>query len=67
MDPKKLIEEYKIYLEDQERWVVPLEVVDQALQLKTAQEVEENVNKLNESMQELNKLFSDLGNINLND
>jgi len=67
MDPKKLIEEYKIYLEDQQRWVVPLEVVDQALQLKTAQEVEENVNKLNESMQELNKLFSDLGNINLND
>ena len=67
MDPKKLVEEHKIYLEDQQRWVVPLEVVDQALQLKTAQEVEENVNKLNESMQELNKLFSDLGNINLND
>ena len=67
MDPKKLVEEHKIYLEDLERWVVPLEVVDQALQLKTAQEVEENVNKLNESMQELNKLFSDLGNINLND
>lgn len=67
MSPKELIEEHKIYLEDQERWVVPLEVVDQALQLKTAQEVEENVNKLNASMQELNKLFSDLGNINLND
>ena len=67
MSPKELVEQYKIYLEDQERWVVPLEVVDQALQLKTAQEVEENVNKLNASMQELNKLFSDLGNINLND
>jgi len=67
MDPKKLVEEHKIYLEDLERWVVPLEVVDQALQLKHTQEIEENVNKLNESMQELNKLFSDLGNINLND
>ena len=67
MSPQELIEQYKIYLEDQERWVVPLEVVDQALQLKTAVEVEENVNKLNASMQELNKLFSDLGNINLND
>jgi len=29
MDPKKLVEEHKIYLEDLERWVVPLEVVDQ--------------------------------------
>lgn len=67
MSPKDLIEQYKIYLEDQERWVVPLEVVDQALQLKTAVEVEENVRKLDQSMQELNKLFSDLGNINLND
>ena len=67
MSPKELVEQYKIYLEDQERWVVPLEVVDQALQLKTAVEVEENVRKLDQSMQELSKLFSDLGNINLND
>ena len=67
MSPQELIEQYKIYLEDQERWVVPLEVVDQALQLKTAVEVEENVRKLDQSMQELSKLFSDLGNINLND
>jgi hypothetical protein len=67
MTPKELVDKYKIYLEDQERWVVPLEAVDQALQLKTAVEVEENVRKLDQSMQELNKLFSDLGNINLND
>ena len=67
MSPQDLIEKSKIFLEDQERWVVPLEVVDQALQMKTAQEVEENVKKLDQSMQELNKLFSDLGNIKIND
>ena len=64
MDPKKLIEEYKIYLEDQQRWVVPLEVVDQALAMKTAKELEENVDKLQSHMAELNRVFNDLGNIN---
>lgn len=64
MDPKKLVEEHKIYLEDQERWVVPLEVVDQALAMKTAKELEENVDKLQSHMAELNRVFNDLGNIN---
>ena len=64
MDPKKLIEEHKIYLEDQQRWVVPLEVVDQALAMKTAKELEENVDKLQSHMAELNRVFNDLGNIN---
>ena len=67
MTPKELIENRKIYSEELQQWVVPLEVVDQALQMKTAQEVEENVKKLDQSMQELNKLFSDLGNIKIND
>jgi len=64
MDPKKLIEEHKIYLEDQQRWVVPLEVVDQALAMKTAKELEENIDKLQSHMAELNRVFNDLGNIN---
>ena len=64
MDPKKLVEEHKIYLEDLERWVVPLEVVDQALAMKTAKELEENVDKLQSHMAELNRVFNDLGNIN---
>lgn len=64
MDPKKLVEEHKIYLEDQERWVVPLEVVDQALSMKSAKELEENLDKLQIQMSELNKVFNDLGNIN---
>ena len=64
MDAKKLVEQHKIYLEDLERWVVPLEVVDQALQMKTAKELEENLGKLETNMAELNKIFNDLGNIN---
>jgi hypothetical protein len=67
MSPQELIEQNKIYSEELQQWVVPLIFVDQALQMKTTQDIEQNVNKLNESMQELNKLFSDLGNINLND
>ena len=67
MSPKDLIEQHKVYSEELQQWVVPLIFVDQALQMKTAQEVEQNVKKLDESMQELTKLFSDLGNIRLND
>lgn len=64
MTPEKLIEDHKIYLEDSDRWVVPLEVVDQALQLKSAKELETNLGKLETNMAELNKLFNELGNIN---
>ena len=64
MSPKELVEEHKIYLEDLERWVVPLEVVDQALQMKHTKELEENLEKLQSSVVELNKVFNDLGNIN---
>ena len=64
MDPKKLVEEHKIYLEDLERWVVPLEVVDQALSMKSTGELQDNLHKLEGNLSELNKLFNDLGNIN---
>ena len=64
MDPKKLVEEHKIYLEDLERWVVPLEVVDQALAIKSAKELDDNLDRLQDNMTELGKIFKDLGRVN---
>ena len=61
MSPKELVDQHKVYLEDLERWVVPLEVVEEALRLKAAKELEENLGKLETNMAELNKLFNDLG------
>lgn len=66
MSPKELVERNSIFLEDLQRWVVPLEVVEQALQIKTAKELEDNLSKLGENMEELNKIFNSLGN-KLND
>lgn len=66
MSPKELVEQNSIFLEDLQRWVVPLEVVEQALQIKTAKELEDNLSKLGENMEELNKIFNSLGN-KLND
>lgn len=60
MNPKELVEEHKVYLEDLQRWVVPLEVVDQALAMKAAKEVEDNLSKLQDNLNELNKLFNNL-------
>ena len=67
MTPQDLIDQNKTFSEELQQWIVPLIFVDQALQMKSAIEVEQNVKKLDESMQELTRLFSDLGNIKLND
>ena len=67
MTPQQLIDQNKTFSEELQQWIVPLIFVDQALQMKSAIEVEQNVKKLDESMQELTRLFSDLGNIKLND
>ena len=67
MTPQELIDQNKTFSEELQQWIVPLIFVDQALQMKSAIEVEQNVKKLDESMQELTKLFNDLGNIKLND
>ena len=67
MTPQELIDQNKTFSEELQQWIVPLIFVDQALQMKSAIEVEQNVKKLDESMQELTRLFSDLGNIKLND
>jgi len=66
MTAKELVEQHKIYLEDLERWVVPLEVVEQALKLKAASEIEGNIKQLDTSLEELTKVFNELSNIKLN-
>lgn len=58
MTPQELIDENKTFSEELQQWIVPLIFVDQALQLKSAIEVEKNVKKLEGIMQELNSVIS---------
>jgi len=60
MSPKDLIEQHKIYSEELQQWVVPLIFVDQALQMKTTQEVDDNMKKLEQAMFELNNALTKL-------
>ncbi len=60
MSPKDLIEQHKIYSEELEQWVVPLIFVDQALQMKTTQEVDDNMKKLEQAMFDLNNALTKL-------
>jgi hypothetical protein len=60
MSPKDLIEQHKIYSEELEQWVVPLIFVDQALQMKTTQEVDNNMKKLEQAMFDLNNALTKL-------
>lgn len=58
MTPKELIENRKIYSEELQQWVVPLIFVDEALQMKAAQEVDASMKRLEEVMQDLNTVIS---------
>lgn len=58
MTPKELIENKKIYSEELQQWVVPLIFVDEALQMKAAQEVDASMKRLEEVMQDLNTVIS---------
>lgn len=58
MSPKELIENKKIYSEELQQWVVPLIFVDEALQMKAAQEVDASMKRLEEVMQDLNTVIS---------
>jgi len=58
MNPKDLIEAKKIYSEELQQWVVPLIFVDEALQMKTAQEVDASMKRLEEVMQDLNTVIN---------
>jgi uncharacterized small protein (DUF1192 family) len=64
MSPNELITQHKVYSEDLEKWVVPLEVVEEALQIKTAKELEDNLNKLQDNMEQLSRIFNSSGNNN---
>ena len=67
MSPKELIENKKIYSEELQQWVVPLIFVDEALQMKNIEDIEQNVSKLTENLHQLDKLLVDLNNIKIND
>jgi hypothetical protein len=60
MSPKDLIEQHKVYSEELQQWVVPLIFVDQALQMKTTQEVDNNMKKLEQAMFDLNNALTKL-------
>ena len=60
MSPKDLIEAKKIYSEELQQWVVPLIFVDEALQMKTTQEVDDNMKKLEQAMFDLNNALTKL-------
>jgi len=60
MTAKELVDDHKIYLEDLERWVVPLEIVDEALAIKGAKELEENLEKLEMNMNNLQNIFKNI-------
>ena len=60
MTAKELVDNHKIYLEDLERWVVPLEIVDEALAIKGAKELEENLEKLEMNMNNLQNIFKNI-------
>lgn len=67
MSPQELIEQNKVYSEELQQWVVPLIFVDEALQMKNVQDIEQNVNKLTENLEQLDKLLIDFNNIKFND
>ena len=58
MTPQELIDQNKTFSEELQQWIVPLIFVDQALQMKSAQEVDQSIKQLEEVMQELNSVIS---------
>ena len=58
MTPQQLIEQNKTYSEELQQWIVPLIFVDEALRMKTAQEVDQSIKQLEEVMQELNSVIN---------
>ena len=60
MSPKDLIEQHKVYSEELQQWVVPLIFVDQALQMKSTQDVDDNMKKLEQAKFDLNNALTKL-------
>jgi hypothetical protein len=58
MTPQQLIDQNKTFSEELQQWIVPLIFVDEALRMKTAQEVDQSIKQLEEVMQELNSVIN---------
>ncbi len=58
MTPQELIDKNKTFSEELQQWIVPLIFVDEALRMKTAQEVDQSIKQLEEVMQELNSVIN---------
>jgi hypothetical protein len=58
MTPQQLIDQNKTFSEELQQWIVPLIFVDEALQMKTAQDVDASMKRLEEVMQDLNTVIS---------
>jgi hypothetical protein len=58
MTPQELIDQNKTFSEELQQWIVPLIFVDEALQMKTAQDVDASMKRLEEVMQDLNTVIS---------
>jgi hypothetical protein len=58
MTPQELINQNKTFSEELQQWIVPLIFVDEALRMKTAQEVDQSIKQLEEVMQELNSVIN---------
>jgi len=58
MTPQELIDQNKTFSEELQQWIVPLIFVDQALQMKSAIEVDQSIKQLEGVMQELNSVIS---------
>jgi hypothetical protein len=58
MTPQELIDQNKTFSEELQQWIVPLIFVDEALRMKTAQEVDQSIKQLEEVMQELNSVIN---------
>ena len=58
MTPQELIDQNKTFSEELQQWIVPLIFVYQALQMKSAIEVDQSIKQLEGVMQELNSVIS---------
>ena len=62
MTAQEKIEKYKVYSEELKEWVIPVDRAQEILLNNDAQEFEENLGKLQESLKELDTLFGTLNN-----
>ena len=62
MTAQEKIEKYKVYSEELKEWVLPVDRAQEILLSSDAEEFENNLSKLQESLKELDTLFGTLNN-----